>query len=176
MICPSHGVIWKDNPAQIVEQYLKWADNYQENQITLIYDTMWDSTRKMAEAIAAGIRDTDESVTVKLMNASKMDKNDIISEVFRSKAVLVGSSTINNGYLFSIGGILEMIKGLKFKNKNAAAFGSYGWSGEAVKLLTKELGDCGFNIINDGHRSQWVPDEAELLACMEYGRQFAKFL
>ncbi len=174
MICPSHGVIWKDNPVQIIEQYLKWADNYQENQITLVYDTMWSSTRKMAEAIAAGIREADPTVTVKLMNAANRDKNDIITEVFRSKAVLVGSPTINNGYLFSIGGILEMIRGLKFKNKGAAAFGSYGWSGEAVKQLTKELGDSGFRVMNDGHRSLWIPDETELAVCREYGKQFVQ--
>ena len=176
MICPSHGVIWKNNPAQIVEQYLKWADNYQENQITLVYDTMWNSTRKMAEAAAAGIREADPAVTVKLMNSAKEDKNDVVTEVFRSRAVLVGSPTINNGYLFSIGGLLEMMKGLKFKNKSAAAFGSYGWSGEAVRQLTRELGDGGFRIVNDGHRSLWVPDEAELAVCREYGKQFAQAL
>lgn len=176
MICPSHGVIWKDNPARIIEQYLKWADNYQENRITLVYDTMWNSTRKMAEAIAAGIREIDPSVTVKLMNSAKEDKNDIISEVFRSKAILVGSPTINNGYLFSIGGLMEMMKGLKFKNKSAAAFGSYGWSGEVIKQLTGELENCGFRVVNDGHRALWVPDETELAACVEYGKQFAKAL
>lgn len=176
MICPSHGVIWRSNPTAIVEQYLKWADNYQENQITLVYDTMWNSTRKMAEAIAAGIRDTDPSITVKLMNSAKEDKNDILSEVFRSKAILVGSSTINNGYLFSIGGMLEMIKGLKFKEKRAAAFGSYGWSGEAVKQLTEELEKAGFQIVSSGHRALWVPDEAELESCREFGRQFAAAL
>lgn len=176
MICPSHGVIWKDNPAQIIELYLKWADNYQENRITLIYDTMWNSTRKMAEAIAAGIRETDSTVTVKLMNAAKRDKNDIITEVFRSKAILVGSPTINNGYLFSIGGILEMMKGLKFKNKGAAAFGSYGWSGEVVKQLTKQLEDTGFRVVDDGHRSLWIPDETELAGCREYGKQFIQAL
>lgn len=52
MICPSHGVIWRKNPEEIVRQYLKWADDYQENQITILYDTMWNSTRQMAEAIA----------------------------------------------------------------------------------------------------------------------------
>lgn len=176
MICPSHGVIWRDDPLQIVHQYLKWADNYQENQIVLVYDTMWNSTRKMAEAIAAGILQADPSVTVKLMNAAKEDKNDIITEIFRSKAVLIGSSTINNGHLFSIGGLLEMIKGLKFKNKKSAAFGSYGWSGEAVAQLTKALSESGFAIVNDGHRSLWVPDEAELSACREYGKQFSQLL
>ncbi len=174
MICPSHGVIWKDNPVQIIEQYLKWADNYQENQITLVYDTMWNSTRKMAEAIAAGIYEADPSVMVKLMNAAKEDKNDIITEVFRSKAILVGSSTINNGYLYSIGGLLEMIKGMKFRNKRAAAFGSYGWSGEAAGQLTKALAESGFEIVNDGFRTLWVPDESVLASCAEYGKQFAQ--
>ena len=176
MICPSHGVIWRDDPLQIVTQYLKWADNYQENQITLVYDTMWNSTRKMAEAIAEGIAQTDPSVTVKLMNAAKEDKNDVITEIFRSKAILVGSSTINNGHLHSIGGLLEMIRGLKFKNKKAAAFGSYGWSGESVAQLTKALTEGGFAIVNEGHRSLWIPDEEQLASCREYGRQFAESL
>ncbi len=176
MICPSHGIIWKDNPAQIIEKYLQWADGYQENQITIIYDTMWNATRKMAEAIAEGILAVDKTTTVKLINAAKDDKNDIISEVFRSKAILVGSPTINNGYLHSIGGLLEMIKGLKFKGKSAAAFGSYGWSGEVVKQLTQELTNCGFKVVDEGHRSLWVPDENELAACMDYGKNFVGLL
>jgi len=170
MICPSHGVIWRHNPAQIVEKYLAWSDNYQENQITIVYDTMWNSTRKMAEAIATGITEADKTVTVKLMNSAKEDKNDIATEVFRSKMMLMGSSTINNGYLYSIAGLLEMLKGLKLKGKSAAAFGSYGWSGEAVKLLTKELAECGFNVLNEGLRTTWVPDEASLEQCKAYGK------
>ncbi|WMJ89883.1 anaerobic nitric oxide reductase flavorubredoxin [Anaerocolumna sp. MB42-C2] len=172
MICPSHGIIWKKDPLQIVNQYIKWADAYQENQITIIYDTMWNATKKMAEAIADGIRKADNSITVKLFNSAKEDKNDIVTEIFRSKAILVGSPTVNNGYLHSIGGLLEMVKGLKFKKKSAAAFGSYGWSGEAVKQLTDELGRCGFKLADDGHRSLWVPDEEKLANCTEYGRQF----
>ncbi len=173
-ICTSHGVIWKDNPTQIIEQYLKWEDNYQENQITLIYDTMWNSTRKMAEAIAEGIQEADSFVTVKLFNSSKEDKNDILSEIFKSKAILIGSPEVNGGYLHSLGGLLEMIKGLKFKGKSAAAFGSYGWSGKAVKLLTEELEKCGFKVVNDGHKSLWVPDDEEINVLKEYGKDFVK--
>jgi flavorubredoxin len=176
LICPSHGVIWRGDPTAIIKKYLEWADGYQENQVTLVYDTMWNSTRKMAEAIAEGIRLQDPSVTVKLMNSAKEDKNDILTEVFRSKAVLVGSPTINNGYLFSVGGILEMIHGLKFKNKHAAAFGSYGWSGEAVKQITKALEESGFTLVDEGHRALWVPDEAARAASVEYGKRFAQEL
>jgi len=170
MICPSHGVIWKDNPTQIVEQYQKWASGYQENQVTLIYDTMWNATRKMAEAIAAGIRLGDRDVTIKLMNASKDDKNDIITEVFRSKTVLIGSPTVNNRILHSVAGILEMIRSLKFKGKSAAAFGSYGWSGESVGIISKQLEESGFSLLNSGQKAQWVPDADALEKCIEFGK------
>ncbi|HOK32481.1 MAG TPA: anaerobic nitric oxide reductase flavorubredoxin [Limnochordia bacterium] len=176
LICTSHGVIWRDDPAQIIHKYLEWADNYQENQISIVYDTMWNSTRLMAEAIAAGIQAEDPKVTVKLFNAAKYDKNDIVTEIFKSKAILAGSPTVNNRYLSSMGGLLEMVKGLKFKNKKAAAFGSYGWSGESVKLLTEDLASAGFVIVGDGYRSLWVPDEEVLQACQEFGRSFVRSL
>ena len=169
MICPSHGLIWRENPTQIVEKYLEWANSYQENQITIIYDTMWNSTRKMAEAIAKGIEKKDNKITIKLMNSAKDDKTDILTEVFKSKAILVGSPTVNNGYLHSIAGILEMIKGMKLKGKKAAAFGSYGWSGEAVNLITEELRRSGFEILNDGIKVEWTPDEEETSKCIEFG-------
>lgn len=174
MICPSHGIIWRDNPAQIIEKYLAWASGYKENQITLVYDSMWGSTRRMAEAITRGITRTDPEVTVKLLNIAREDKNDVICEIFKSKAILVGSSTINNGLLFSVGGLLEMIHGLKFKDKYAAAFGSYGWSGEAVKKIGSLLQNAGFTLVNEGLRTLWVPDEAAELACETFGEAFAK--
>lgn len=173
MICPSHGLIWRNHPEQIVEQYLKWAENYQEDQISIVYDTMWNSTRRMAETIAEGIKEADPQTTVKLFNASKSDKTDIITEVFRSKAVVMGSPTVNNGYLYAIAGILELIKGAKFKGKKAAAFGSFGWSGEAVKMLNEELKDAGFSVVCEGRRVNWVPDEAVLEEMRAYGRELA---
>ena len=176
MICPSHGIIWRENPAQIVEKYLQWADAYQENQVTLVYDTMWQSTRLMAQAIAEGIKNVSPDTTVKLCNAGKEDKNDILTELFSSKAFLVGSPTINNGFSYAIAGILEMIKGLKFKKKKAAAFGSYGWSGDAVKQITEHLQKSGLEIVNDGIRKLWVPDNAVLEECRQYGEEFAKAL
>ena len=170
MICPSHGLIWRKEPTQIVEKYLEWANKYQEEQITIIYDTMWNDTRKMAEAIAKGIQEKDEKVTIKLMNTAKDDKTDVLTEVFKSKMILVGSPTVNNGYLHSIAGILEMIKGMKLKGKKAVAFGSYGWSGEAVKLITEELRKSGFEIVNDGIRCMWTPDSETEKELIEFGK------
>lgn len=172
MIAPSHGLIWRKNPGLIIEKYQQWSEPYQENQITIVYDTMWQSTRLMAEAIARGIREADPQIRVKLMNAVKDDKNDVLTEIFRSRAILVGSPTINYGYSFAIAGILEMAKGLKFKNKKAAAFGSYGWSGDAPKKITEELKAGGFEVVDDGIRELWVPDEQHLKECEEYGKAF----
>jgi len=176
MICPSHGTIWRDNPMQIVSKYLEWADNYQEHQLTIAYDTMWNGTRRMAEAIAEGLGQADPTLTVKLFNVAKGDINDIVTEVFRSKAVLVGSPTINRGYLSSLGGLLEMMRGLGFKNKKAAAFGAYGWSGESVKMLTAQLKECGFDVQNDGIRAMWNPDGDALEQCRAFGRDFGQGL
>ncbi|GAB6108760.1 anaerobic nitric oxide reductase flavorubredoxin [Fusibacter bizertensis] len=176
MICPSHGVIWRDNPIQIVEQYIKWASNYQEHQVTLIYDTMWDATKRMAESIAEGIKSVDPTLNIKLFNVSKIDKNDVITEVFKAKLVVAGSSTINKGILSGMASILEIIKGLKLKNKKAAGFGSYGWSGESPKLMTEALKQCGLEVIAEGLSVLWQPDDEALQTCYDYGVALAKQL
>lgn len=177
MICPSHGIIWKQRPELILQKYQQWSAAYQENQATIAYDTMWQSTRLMAEAIAEGLRDELPTLNVKLMNAARDDKNDILTEMFRSKLILVGSPTINNGISYAISGLLEMIHGLKFKGKKAAAFGSYGWSGEGVKLITDHLQASGLEIVvPEGHRTLWVPDAEALETCRKYGREIAKAL
>jgi anaerobic nitric oxide reductase flavorubredoxin len=173
MICPSHGAIWRKDPLQIVNQYVLWANAYAENQITIAYDTMWDGTRRMAEAIAEGITEGDQAVAVKLYNVARSDKNDVITEIFKSKAILVGSSTINKGVLSAVAGILEEIKGLRFRNKKAAAFGTYGWSGEAVKIISERLKEAGFQLLNDGIRATWNPDTESANNCIRFGREIA---
>jgi flavorubredoxin len=173
LICPSHGVIWREDPVQIIKKYLEWADNYQENQITLVYDSMWENTRIMAENILEGIKQADAGVNVKMYNISRSDKNDVILEIFKSKAVLFGSSTINNGILSAMAGLMEEVRGLKFRNKKAASFGSYGWSGESVKMLNDLALKSGFELLNDGIKVLWTPDKEGEALCMEYGKNFA---
>lgn len=173
IIATSHGVIWRDNPTQIVEKYLTWANDYQENQITVLYDTMWDGTKRMAEAITKGIREIDKKVNVKLYNIAKTDKNDLITEIFKSRIILVGSPTIGGGILSGVAEILEMIKGMRFKNKKAASFGCYGWSGESIKVIKEHLEKSGFSVINDGIRALWNPDDESLEKCVEFGREIA---
>jgi len=176
LICPSHGIVWRDNPMQIVAKYSEWANNYSENQITVIYDTMYNGTRAIAENIVKGINATDKNIAIKLYNAAKNDKNDMITEIFRSKAVLFGSPTVNNGIMSSIAGLLEMVKGLKFINKKAAAFGCYGWHDVSTKVIEDTLKESGFEILMEPLRFIWSPDDDALKKSIDYGRQFVTLL
>lgn len=173
IIATSHGVVWRDNPMQIVEKYSQWANNYQENQITVIYDTMWNGTKVLAEKIAEGIRLADPDVVVKVFNLAKSDDNDLITEVFKSKTVVVGSPTMSNSILHSVAGFIHLMKEMRFKGKKAAAFGCYGWSGESVKVINQLMADAGFEVINEGYRNQWNPDADSQNDAVEFGKKIA---
>jgi anaerobic nitric oxide reductase flavorubredoxin len=173
MIATSHGVVWRENPTQIVELYLKWAADYQEDRITIFYDTMSNNTRMMADAIAQGINEVDPNVAVKIFNVARSDKNDILTNVFRSKGVLVGTSTMNNVMMPKIAGLVEEMTGLRFRNKRASAFGSHGWSGGAVDRLSTRLQDAGFEM-SMSLKAKWRPDIDALEICRQHGREIAR--
>ena len=173
VIAPSHGIIWRKDPLQIVTKYYEWAKDYQEDRITILYDSMWGGTRRLAEELAKGIVEGSPSTDVRLHNVGKSDKNDSITNVFRSKAILVGSPTVNAGILSGMAGILEEIRGLKFKGKRAGVFGCYGWSGEGNKMLAETLKSGGFDVRDEGLKNLWNPDEEGLAAAREYGKRFA---
>ncbi len=161
IIAPSHGAIWRENPLQIVGKYAEWAKAYQANQVTVAYDTMWEGMTKIAHEIAAEIHRQSPDTVVKVFNVAKADKNEVMTEVFKSKAIAVGSPTVSNSILSSVAGWMEFLKQLKFKNKKAAAFGCYGWSGESVKILQAQLKAAGFDLIEENIRAAWKPTEAE---------------
>ncbi len=163
IIAPSHGAIWRENPLQIVEQYYAWAQEYQEDQITIAYDTMWEGTMQLAHRIGKEIARRSPETRVKLFNISKTNKNDIMTEVFKSKAIAVGSPTVGQNILSSVGGWLEFLQELKFKNKKAAVFGCYGWSGESTKILRERLGEAGFQVVEPEIRCNWNPQEDSLV-------------
>lgn len=171
MIAPSHGVIWRDDPLQIVHAYRKWAEQHPEPRAVILYDTMWEATRRMAEAIGAGLAEA--GVDHKLFHMACSDRNDVITEIFRAKAVIIGSPTLNNGLLPTISPICEDLRGLRFKNKIGAAFGSYGWSGEAVKMIEEHLTQFGIPVAAPGVRAKWQPTVADIEACRALGRQVA---
>lgn len=169
MIAPSHGVLWRDNPLQIVEKYREWASQKPEPRATILYDTMWEATRKMAVAIGDGL--ADEGVDYKIVHAATTDRNDTLVEVFKSRTIIVGSPTLNYGVLPTIAPLLEDLRGLRFKNKIGAAFGSYGWSGESVKTIEEHFEKCKIPVVRNGIKCKWQPTVQDLEQCRSFGRE-----
>jgi flavorubredoxin len=174
MIAPSHGVIWRKDPMKIVNAYMSWAKAESKKKVLIVYDTMWLSTEKMAKAILEGIRD--EGVEVKLYRLPDSDESDIFGELLVSKGLLLGSSTINNGVLPTLGAFLVDAKGLKPKGKVAGVFGSYGWAGGATKILEDTLKEAGMEVVMPPLTVNWAPTAEELQKCYEFGRDFARKL
>ncbi|WP_026478788.1 oxygen-binding di-iron domain-containing protein [Alkaliphilus transvaalensis] len=170
MIAPSHGVIWRENPMRIVEKYYEWASGKSDNSVVIFYNSMWGATKKMAEHIGDGLDKV--GVSYKIYNVATADKNDVLTEIFKSKGIICGSSTVNNGILGSLAPVLEEMQGLKFIDKVGASFGSYGWSGESPKVLEDFLKKAKVEIIQDNIKFKYIPNEAELVECIEFGKAF----
>ena len=172
IICPDHGIIWRKDPGKIINAYAKWAKQEQEKKAVVVYDTMWHSTQVMADEIAAGI--ANKGVSVRPIHIRSSHRSEIMTEVLDAAAVVVGSPTLNNQLFPTVSDFLVYMKGLKPLNKIGAAFGSYGWSGEAVKLINKELQDMNFDVIDPGIRIQYVPENKGLEACFELGQKIGQ--
>ena len=162
-IAPSHGLIWRHNPAQIINAYLEWANGATSMKAVVVYDTMWGSTEKMAHEILNGL--VSEGFSVKLHKAAVADRNVVITDIMEAQVVFFGSSTINNGYLPTMAPLLDELKGLKPKNKLTGCFGSQGWAGGAIKHMEHALQEAGISVTFPSQSVKWVPTEEDLAAC-----------
>lgn len=133
---------------------------------------MWGSTEKMAKAIIEGIRS--EDVEAMLFRLPVSDRGDVIKELLEARGLLMGSSTINNSILPTVAPFLEDLRGLKPRGKIAAAFGSYGWGGGALKTIEEMLKQARMEIASPGLAVNWVPNNEEIQKCFEFGKEFAR--
>ena len=168
MIAPDHGVIWRTNPGLALQSYDKWSNNRGDGNALVIYDTMWHSTERMAKEVAAGLQDQD--ISVKLLNLRHNHRSDVMREVLNASAIVLGCPTLNNGLLPRMAGFLMYMSGLRPTNKVGAAFGSFGWSGESVKLLNKAMEEMKFDVVDPGVRVKYVPEDDDLAKCVDLGR------
>ncbi len=172
MILPDHGVIWRKYIPKIIEAYKRWSSHQAEEKAVVVYATMWKSTEKMALAIAEGL--AQGGVAVKVMNAEVCHRSDIMTEVMLAKGLAFGSSTLNNHMLPVMADVLTYVTGLRPRQKVGVAFGSYGWSGEAVKHITKFLEEMKVEVVAPGFKVQYVPAHDQLKRCVELGKILAK--
>jgi len=168
MIAPSHGVIWRSHVSEIVDAYAAWGRGDTRKKVVVIYDTMWGSTERMAQALVEGI--TGAGAEVKLFNLSKTDRSDVIKDVQDARALLIGSPTLNNGMFPTVADFLCYLKGLRPKGKVSAAFGSHGWAGGAVKQIEEELAKAGIEVVKSDLAFKFVPDEDAIKKCVDFAR------
>jgi flavorubredoxin len=174
MICPDHGIIWRQDPGKIINAYVEWCKLQPKQEALVIYDTMWHSTEVMAEQIVAGL--WEEGVKAQPMHARNVHRSDIATAAFDAGALIVGSPTLNNGIFPTLADVLTYLKGLRPVNKMGATFGSYGWSGEAPKMVHGLLADMELEMVEDPLRVQFVPEQEALDACREFGRRIGQAL
>jgi flavorubredoxin len=174
MIAPDHGVIWRGNPGKIIEAYSRWCIHEGKGNALVIYDTMWHSTEMMAKAIAEGLQD--KGISYKLLDLQVNHRSDVMSDVLEASAIVLGCPTLNNGLLPRMAGFLMYMRGLRPTNKIGAAFGSFGWSGESVKLMNKSMLEMKFTMIHQGLKVQYVPEHTHLKECVELGHTVGQAL
>lgn len=172
IIAPDHGLIWCTHPAKIMEAYSNWSQQKGKLKALIVYDTMWYSTDAMAKAIADGL--VLEGVSVKMLDLRVNHRSDIMTELLDAKAVILGSPTFNKGILPRVADMLTYMKGLHPSNKIGTAFGSYGWSGEAVKLIKQAMEEMKILIVDPGISVNFVPTQEDLKQCVELGRKIGQ--
>jgi anaerobic nitric oxide reductase flavorubredoxin len=173
MIAPSHGIIWRKDPMKIVNAYLNWSSGAAvKDKVTIVFDTMWNSTDRMAKEIANGI--ISEGIEVKILKLRSYAASEAVTEILTSKAVLVGSPTLNNGMFPTLSQFLTYIGGLKPKGKLWGFFGSYGWGGGAVRGMTEMAKASGFDVYESGCEVRFVPDKKDMKKCFEFGQKIAQ--
>ncbi len=171
VIATSHGPIWRRDLGQVLGRYAKWAERKPTNKALVVYDTMWRSTDMMARAICDGL--VAGGASARLMPLKAAHRSDVAAELLDAGALIVGSPSVNGGMFPTVADVLTYLKGLKPRNLVGAAFGSYGWSGEAVAHIAAALQEMQVEVVGEGVRAQYVPDDAALRECAALGAAVA---
>jgi flavorubredoxin len=174
MIAPSHGLIWRSLIPDIINKYNQWSTYKSDDNALIIYDSMWGSTEKIAQALLQGLQEA--GVPVSLKNLSINNRSDIITEVLNSKLILIGSPTLNNNMLPSMGGFLTYLKGLKPLKKIGFVFGSYGWGGQAVGQMEEIIKALKWDLPFESINLNYIPDTDELKEVEKTGKKIGNYL
>lgn len=174
MIGPSHGIIWRTFLPNILEEYRKWAGHETERRALIVYDSMWGSTELIAQKLEEGLREAGIPVTKRNLKLSHM--SDVMTDIVTSKLVLLGSPTLNNNMMPTMGGFLTYLKGLKPLNRTGFVFGSFGWGGQAVGQIEEAIRELGWELPIESINIKFIPDEEELEKVKETGRKLGESL
>ena len=180
MICPGHGPILRSGWKEKIDRSFKLATNYMEettraNRVLVAYVSAYGYTREMASRVAEGLMHTGK-VSVELVDIENILLGDLEEHVVRADGIIVGSPTINQNTLLPVYKLFSVINPIRDKGKPAAAFGSFGWSGEAVKLIEDHLKNLKLKVVSEGQTARFFPNEKEVESLVKFGEEFVNAL
>jgi len=180
MVCPGHGPIlrsaWKDKIERTTSKARKYQDEtLRDNRVLVAYVSAYGYTKEMALQLADGLNKVDDT-KVDVVDIENMLLGDLEELVVRADGILVGSPTINQNTLLPVYKLFSVINPIRDKGKPAAAFGSFGWSGEAVKLIEDHLSNLKLNVSTEGEKARFFPNEEESERLIKFGEDFARNL
>ncbi|MDO5579902.1 MAG: MBL fold metallo-hydrolase [Planctomycetia bacterium] len=174
MIAPSHGLIWRKNLGTILSAYSDWASGRYSAKVLILYDTMWESTKKMAEEIAKGAISVSSGLDVQPIHIRKTSLTRIATELLDTPVIAVGSATLNTLMMPMMGAVLTYIKGLKFRSKSAVSFGSAGWGPGGPESIAKWLEEMNYPLVAPMIKSKFLPTPEVLDQCFQTGITLGK--
>ncbi len=174
LIAPDHGLMWRKNIPAIIKSYDNWSKPLLKKKAVIVFDTMWKSTELMAQQVAEGL--ISQGVIVKLMKMGENDRSDVMTEVLDAKAVIFGSSTLNNDVLPRMADVMTYMKGLKPAGRIGACLNSYGWNPTVIKKLNTELEASGIKLVDEGIAVKYVPEQSDLKKCFDMGVKIASLI
>ncbi|MGV1062810.1 FAD-dependent oxidoreductase [Clostridium perfringens] len=178
LVCPGHGPIIRQDPWKIINTYKEWSTPVKpkingDKKVTIPYVSAYGYTKELAEEIAKGIQ-SEHNVEVKLYDLTYSKQEDVLADIGESDGILFGSPTIVGELLPPIRILLANLNPIIHGGKYAAAFGSFGWSGEAVPRIEARLKELKMNIFGPGLRIKFKPSTTELKEAFEFGRDFSR--
>ncbi len=172
IIAPDHGPVWRKDLESVIAWYHDWSSRVFTDKAVVIYDTMWQSTAKMAKAISEGIMSG--GVKVKLMPLKVTERSQVALETLDAAALVVGSPNLNSGILPTVADILTYLEGLAPKTPIGAVFASYGWSDKVIRLLEEWMTRMKIELVGEGVKSNYVPHEDVIKDCFSLGTRVAE--
>jgi flavorubredoxin len=176
IIAPSHGLIWRKNPGRIVELYRKWAEyatGPTEAGVTLLYGSMYGNTEKMMDVVAQGIAAS--GLPLKIFDAARTHVSYILPSLWVYRGVMIGAPTYEGALFPPVLDVLNHAALKRIMNKKAAMFGSYGWSGGAVRNARQIIEPLKWEL-TDTLEFAGYPSHEELAKAAEFGRKFAELI
>ncbi len=178
-ICPGHGPVLRSTWKKRVEESAKMAREYIEetekrNRVLIAYISAYGYTKEMAYRIAEGVK-TAGPLEVDILDIENILLGDLEEKLVRADALLIGSPTINQNTLLPVYRLFSVVNPIRDKGKPAAAFGSYGWSGEAVKMIEDQLKNLKFHV-EEGLISKFYPGGEKAVLFTDFGKKFGEFV